>query len=97
MPLVTFQRTDHLGEIVIDRPPQNLFNGDLLTDLRSAVDDAASSDVRAVLVRAEGDDFSAGADVDVFIASTRPRPRSSRPLSSRSSALLKASRSRQSR
>lgn len=41
MPLVTFQRTDHLGEIVIDRPPQNLFNNDLLTDLRSAVDDAA--------------------------------------------------------
>jgi enoyl-CoA hydratase/carnithine racemase len=67
MPLATFQRTDHLGEVVIDRPPQNLFNGDLLTDLRSAVDHAASSDVRAVLVRAEGDDFSAGADVDVFI------------------------------
>jgi enoyl-CoA hydratase/carnithine racemase len=67
MPLVTFQRTDHLGEIVIDRPPQNLFNADLLTDLRSAVDDAAKTDVRAVLVRAEGDDFSAGADVDVFI------------------------------
>ncbi len=67
MPLVTFQRTDHLGEIVIDRPPQNLFSGELLTDLRSAVDNAASCDVRAVLVRAEGDDFSAGADVEVFI------------------------------
>jgi enoyl-CoA hydratase/carnithine racemase len=67
MPLVTFERTDHLGEIVIDRPPQNLFNGDLLTDLRTAVDDAARSDARALLVRAEGADFSAGADVDVFI------------------------------
>ena len=67
MPLVNFQRTDQLGEIVINRPPQNLFNGDLLADLRSAIDEVASSDVRAVLVRAEGDDFSAGADVDVFI------------------------------
>ena len=67
MPLETFERSDHLGEIVIDRPPQNLFNGDLLTDLRTAVDDAARSDARAVLVRAAGDDFSAGADVDVFI------------------------------
>jgi enoyl-CoA hydratase/carnithine racemase len=67
MPFVTFQRAEHLGEIVIDRPPGNLFNGDLLTDLRSVVDDAASSDARAVLVRAEGDDFSAGADVDVFM------------------------------
>jgi hypothetical protein len=26
MPLVTFQRIDYLGEIVIDRPPQNLFS-----------------------------------------------------------------------
>ena len=66
MPLVTFQQIDHLGEIVIDRPPQNLFSGELLTDLRTAVDDAAGSDARAVLVRAEGDDFSAGADVAVF-------------------------------
>jgi len=66
MPLVTFQQFDHLGEIVIDSPPQNLFSGELLTDLRKAVDVAASSNVRAVLVRAEGDDFSAGADVAVF-------------------------------
>ena len=66
MPLVTFQQFDHLGEIVIDSPPQNLFSGELLTDLRTAVDDAASSDVRAALVRAEGGDFSAGADVAVF-------------------------------
>jgi enoyl-CoA hydratase/carnithine racemase len=67
MSLVRFQRTEFLGEIVIDRPPQNLFNGELLTDLRSATDEAAVSGVRAVLVRAEGEDFSAGADVDIFI------------------------------
>ena len=41
MPLVTFQQIDHLGEIVIDSPPQNLFSGELLTDLRTAVDDAS--------------------------------------------------------
>jgi enoyl-CoA hydratase/carnithine racemase len=67
MPIVTFQQIDHLGEIVLDSPPQNLFSGDLLSDLRDAVNDAASSDVRAVLVRAEGDDFSAGADVSIFV------------------------------
>jgi enoyl-CoA hydratase len=66
MPLVTFQRTDQLGEIVIDNPPQNFFSGDLLADLRAAVSDARASDIRAALVRAEGDDFSAGADVSVF-------------------------------
>src|SRR6266436_7747393 len=66
MPLVTFNQNDQLGEIVIDNPPLNLFNADVLSDLRSAVDEAARSDIRAVLVRAEGSDFSAGADVSVF-------------------------------
>ena len=67
MTLVTFQQNDQLGEIVIDSPPLNLFSADLLRDLRTAVDQAADSDIRALLLRAEGDDFSAGADVSVFI------------------------------
>src|SRR5258706_9673936 len=66
MPLVTFKQQDQLGEIVIDNPSLNLFNGNVTSDLRSAVDQAAHSDIRAVLVRAEGSDFSAGADVSVF-------------------------------
>ncbi len=66
MPLVTFGQDDQLGEIVIDNLPLNLFNADMLSDLRSAVEQAAHSDIRAVLVRAEGNDFSAGADVSVF-------------------------------
>src|SRR5260221_13641719 len=67
MPLATFQQDDHLGEIVIDSPPQNLYSGQLLADLRAAVDEAAGSDIRALLLRAEGDDFSAGAELTVFI------------------------------
>jgi enoyl-CoA hydratase/carnithine racemase len=66
MPLANFQQNDQLGEIIIDNPPMNLFGGQLLTDLRAAVDEAAESDLRALLVRAEGDDFSAGAEVAVF-------------------------------
>jgi enoyl-CoA hydratase/carnithine racemase len=66
MPLATFQQNDRLGEIVIDSPPLNLFSADLLADLRAAVDQAADGDIRALLVRAEGDDFSAGADVSIF-------------------------------
>jgi len=31
------------------------------------VDQAADSDIRALLLRAEGADFSAGADVSVFV------------------------------
>src|SRR3984893_5882467 len=67
MPLATFQQNDRLGEIVIDSPPLNLFSADLLADLRAAVDQAADSHIRALLLRAEGDDFSAGADVSIFI------------------------------
>jgi enoyl-CoA hydratase/carnithine racemase len=67
MPLATFRRKDQLGEIVIDSPPLNLFSGDLLDDLRAAVNHAADSDIRALLLRAEGDDFSAGAEVSVFM------------------------------
>ena len=77
MPLATFQQDDHLGEIVIDSPPQNLYSAQLLADLRAAVDEAAGSDIRALLLRAEGDDFSAGAELAVFIgipSRGAPRP-----------------------
>lgn len=66
MPAATFQRHDHLGEIVIDSPPMNLFSQALIADLRKAVDETAGNDVRAVLLRANGDAFSAGADVSIF-------------------------------
>jgi enoyl-CoA hydratase/carnithine racemase len=67
MPLATFQRNDQLGEIVIDSPPLNLFSEQLLADLRAAVNEAADTDIRALLLGAEGSDFSAGAEVSVFI------------------------------
>lgn len=66
MALASFRQGDRLGEIVIDSPPLNLFSANLLADLRAAVDEAGSSDVRCVLMRAEGDDFSVGADVSIF-------------------------------
>jgi hypothetical protein len=53
VPLVTFRRNDQLGEIVIDSPPHNLFSGDLLADLPAAVNEAAGTEIRALLVRAE--------------------------------------------
>jgi enoyl-CoA hydratase/carnithine racemase len=67
MPLATFNQSDRLGEIVIDSPPMNLFSAELLADLRAAVDQAAAADIRALLLRAEGEDFSAGAEVSIFV------------------------------
>src|SRR5260370_40874167 len=67
MPLAAFQRNDQVGEIGIGSPPLNLCSGELLADLRAAVNEAADSDIRALLLRAEGTDFSAGAEVTDFL------------------------------
>ena len=66
MPLITFQQQDQLGEIVINNPPQNQITADAVTDFSVALTEVAKSDVRAVLLRAEGDDFSFGADPSIF-------------------------------
>jgi enoyl-CoA hydratase/carnithine racemase len=56
-----------VGEIVIADPPLNLFGMELARDLAGATDEARESGARAILVRAEGDNFSAGANVEIFL------------------------------
>ena len=56
-----------VGEIVIADPPLNLFGLELARDLARAVEEARDSAARAVLLRAEGDNFSAGANVEIFL------------------------------
>ena len=56
-----------VGEIVISDPPLNLFGRELLDDLGAATEEAERSDARAILVRAEGDNFSGGANVEIFL------------------------------
>ena len=56
-----------VGEVVISDPPLNLFGLELIEDLAAAGRAARDSDARAVLVRAEGESFSAGADVGLFL------------------------------
>lgn len=62
-----FSLEGDVGEIVIDDPPLNLFGLELLRDLARATDEARASSARAILVRAEGDNFSAGANVEIFL------------------------------
>ena len=56
-----------IGEVVFADPPLNLFGLELARDLAGAVGEAGGSGARAVLVRAEGDNFSAGANVEIFL------------------------------
>jgi enoyl-CoA hydratase/carnithine racemase len=62
-----FTLENELGELVISDPPLNLFGLELARDLSRASDEARRSDARAILVRAEGENFSAGANVEIFI------------------------------
>ena len=58
------ERDGDLAVLVLDDPPLNLFGREMVEDLTSALDDAG--DARALLVRAEGEYFTGGADVHVF-------------------------------
>jgi enoyl-CoA hydratase/carnithine racemase len=66
MPKARFQTDGALGELVIADPPLNLVGMELAEDLQAAVEQAERADMRALLVRAEGDNFSAGANVEIF-------------------------------
>jgi enoyl-CoA hydratase/carnithine racemase len=56
-----------LGEIVIADPPLNLFGLELAREVATATGEARDSDARAILVRAKGENFSAGANVEMFL------------------------------
>jgi enoyl-CoA hydratase/carnithine racemase len=62
-----FHLDGDIGELVLDDPPLNLFSMDLARDLTAATEEARRSPARAILVRAEGDNFSAGANVEIFL------------------------------
>ena len=59
-----------VAELVISAPPLNLFDGQLIADLETALDELGAlirtRAARAVLVRAEGKVFCAGVDVHEF-------------------------------
>jgi enoyl-CoA hydratase len=61
-----FERRGDLGIVVLDDPPLNLFGDEMVSDAIAALEQAEREDVRALLVRAEGEIFTGGADVHVF-------------------------------
>ena len=66
MSKVRFERDGDVGIVTLADPPLNLFGRELLADLHAALDEAGASDARALLVRAEGNVFTGGADVNMF-------------------------------
>jgi enoyl-CoA hydratase/carnithine racemase len=62
MTAIRFERDGNLGAIVLCSPP-NWLTHEFATDLAQAVHQAGESDIRALLIRAEGADFSVGGAV----------------------------------
>ena len=60
------EREGQVGVLVIDDPPLNLFGRQMVTDVVAALEQAEGAGLRALLVRAEGELFTGGADVNVF-------------------------------
>jgi enoyl-CoA hydratase/carnithine racemase len=64
---VCFEQDGGLGVLTLDSPPLILIGDRLIPDLLAAVDQVEASDsMRALLIRGEGNAFSAGADVHLF-------------------------------
>src|ERR1700687_2545057 len=63
---VRFETSGSIGILTLANPPLNLFNEELVEDLRTAVNQAKQLPLRALLVRADGKVFSGGADVSIF-------------------------------
>src|SRR5262249_24538823 len=72
---VRFEQSDALGLLTLANPPLNLFDEELIADLRSAVSQAAQLPIRALLVQADGKHFSCGADVAIFKGRTADEER----------------------
>src|ERR1700738_2482381 len=63
---VRFETSCSIGILPLANPPLNLFSEELIGDLRTAVSQAKQLPLRALLVRADGKNFSGGADVAIF-------------------------------
>jgi len=67
MSVIRFERQGNVGHIVLADAPLNLIHNRFCEALKNAVHEASSSEIRALLVRAEGANFSHGGDVLDFI------------------------------
>src|ERR1700722_17324903 len=66
MSKVRFETSDALGLITLANPPLNLFDQELIEDLQAVVSQARQHPLRALLVRADGKNFSGVAYVAIF-------------------------------
>jgi enoyl-CoA hydratase/carnithine racemase len=67
MKTIRFERHESVGHIVLASPPLNLIATEFSQRLQEAIHEASDSSIRALLIRAEGPNFSQGGDILDFI------------------------------
>lgn len=60
---LTFRIDEQVATIVLNNPPQNRIDDQMVDELAKAVDAIEGSDARAVVLRSEGENFSFGGDI----------------------------------
>ena len=63
MSTIRFERRESIGSIVLANPPFNRIDLQYASSLRDAVHAASESDIRVLVIRAEGPNFSQGGEV----------------------------------
>jgi enoyl-CoA hydratase/carnithine racemase len=63
MPHLTYSTQDRVATLTLNNPPQNRIDEQIADELAEALDAVGRSDARAVLLRADGPDFSFGGDI----------------------------------
>ena len=63
MSKIEFARDGEVGIVTLNDPPLNLVSPEMVDGLEAAIEAAEGTDLRALVLRAEGDNFSAGAHV----------------------------------
>jgi enoyl-CoA hydratase/carnithine racemase len=63
MSYLTYTVEDRVATLVLNNPPQNRLDEQLADELAEALNAVGRSDARAVLLRADGPDFSFGGDI----------------------------------
>ncbi|MBM7648883.1 enoyl-CoA hydratase [Bacillus ectoiniformans] len=67
MQYISWEKSDRVGEITIQRPPANALSSVLIEEIDAALNKIeADQDIRVVLISGEGRFFSAGADIKEF-------------------------------
>ncbi|HEY0631054.1 MAG TPA: enoyl-CoA hydratase/isomerase family protein [Thermoleophilaceae bacterium] len=67
---VGYDREGDVGIVTLADPPLNLFGYELTNELIAALEEAEGDMIRALVIRADGDVFTGGVDVQVFADKT---------------------------